>query len=105
MIPRGAHTINKGPKAMVLSREYAMICHGRVVGMARGKQPYFDDAGIPTASEGAKSNAMVRCCKDLGIASELWDPIFLGEFKATHEWTGSKFVKKAPRGSGASRYQ
>ena len=26
------------------------------------------------AMEAAKSNALVRCCKDLGIASELWDP-------------------------------
>ena len=26
------------------------------------------------ALESAKSNALMRCCKDLGIASELWDP-------------------------------
>ncbi len=26
------------------------------------------------ACESAKSNALMRCCKDLGIASELWDP-------------------------------
>lgn len=27
------------------------------------------------ACESAKSNALMRCCKDLGIASELWDPV------------------------------
>ena len=26
------------------------------------------------AMEAAKSNALMRCCKDLGISSELWDP-------------------------------
>ena len=26
------------------------------------------------AMEAAKSNALMRCCKDLGVASELWDP-------------------------------
>ncbi|CAB4421510.1 unnamed protein product, partial [Rhizophagus irregularis] len=23
----------------------------------------------------------MRCCKDLGIASELWDPTFIRDFK------------------------
>ena len=32
----------------------------------------FESSGIPTATEAAKSNALMRCCKDLGIASELW---------------------------------
>ena len=26
----------------------------------------------------------MRCCKDLGVASELWDPRFIREFKASH---------------------
>jgi hypothetical protein len=26
----------------------------------------------------------MRCCKDLGIASELWDPRYIREFKKTH---------------------
>ena len=77
-----------GPK--VVSREYALVCLGRcvslprvhmavmetnrrrLVGVARGEQDYFDPAGIPTATEAVKSNALMRCCKDLGIASELW---------------------------------
>ena len=47
-----------------------MLC--RLVAIARGEQEYFDPSGIPTATEGCKSNALMRCCKDLGIASELW---------------------------------
>ena len=76
-----------GPK--IVSREYALVCLGRsveailprevisdqyyrLVAIARGEQEYFDPNGIPTATEACKSNALMRCCKDLGIASELW---------------------------------
>jgi hypothetical protein len=73
---------NVGPK--LVSREYALVCLGRLVAIARGEQEYFDPSGIPTATEACKSNALMRCCKDLGIASELWDPRFIREFKAKH---------------------
>lgn len=49
-----------------------MNCPRRLVAIARGENEYFDPSGIPTAAEGCKSNALMRCCKDLGIASELW---------------------------------
>lgn len=52
----------------------------RLVSIARGEQQYFDPDGIPTATEGCKSNALMRCCKDLGIASELWDPRFIRRY-------------------------
>lgn len=59
-----------------------MICHGRLVSVARGEQDYFGgDEKITTALEGCKSNALMRCCKDLGIASELWDPSFIRKWK------------------------
>ncbi|RMZ81347.1 hypothetical protein DV738_g2247, partial [Chaetothyriales sp. CBS 135597] len=67
-----------------VTREYALLAHGRLVSIARGEQDYFSKDGIPTASEGCKSNAMMRCCKDLGIASELWDPRFIRKFRASH---------------------
>ncbi|KAF9476986.1 mitochondrial genome maintenance MGM101 [Pholiota conissans] len=73
---------NVGPK--IVSREYALVCLGRLVAIARGEQEYFDPSGIPTATEGCKSNALMRCCKDLGIASELWDPRFIRDFKANY---------------------
>lgn len=55
-----------------------------MVSIARGEQQYFDPEGIPTATEGCKSNALMRCCKDLGIASELWDPVFIRAYLAKH---------------------
>ncbi|KAJ7026159.1 mitochondrial genome maintenance protein [Mycena alexandri] len=73
---------NVGPK--IVSREYALVCHGRLVAIARGEQEYFDPSGIPTATEACKSNALMRCSKDLGVASELWDPRFIREFKTKY---------------------
>lgn len=67
--------------AKLVTREYALICHGQLVSISRGEQDYFNESGIPTATEGCKSNALMRCCKDLGIGSELWDPVFIKEFK------------------------
>jgi hypothetical protein len=73
---------NVGPK--MVSREYALVCLGRLVAVSRGQQEYFDASGVPNATEACKSNALMRCCKDLGIASELWDPRFIREFKAKY---------------------
>ena len=56
----------------------------RLVSVARGEMDYFSPEGIATAVEGCKSNAMMRCCKDLGVASELWDPRYIRKFKAEH---------------------
>lgn len=65
-----------------ISREYALICHGRLISVARGEQDYFGgEEKVTTALEGCKSNALMRCCKDLGIASELWDPSFIKAWK------------------------
>lgn len=65
-----------------ISREYGLICHGRLVSIARGEQDYFGgEEKVTTALEGCKSNALMRCCKDLGIASELWDPSFIRTWK------------------------
>ena len=89
LAPRSETTVT--PKSV--SREYALVCHGRLVSVARGEQDYFDPDGVATATEGCKSNALMRCCKDLGIASELWyvlfwwvrliirDPRFIRKFK------------------------
>ncbi|TKA53933.1 Mitochondrial genome maintenance protein MGM101, partial [Friedmanniomyces simplex] len=78
LAPRG-ETIVTGK---VVTREYGLVCAGRLISIARGEQQYFDPDGIPTATEGCKSNALMRCCKDLGIASELWDPRFIRKFLA-----------------------
>ncbi|CAK9438597.1 uncharacterized protein LODBEIA_P28210 [Lodderomyces beijingensis] len=78
LVPRTESTITKTQ----VSREYGLICHGRLVSIARGEMDYYGTAEkVPTALEGCKSNALMRCCKDLGIASELWDPAFIRVWK------------------------
>ncbi|KAL1301866.1 hypothetical protein AAFC00_006048 [Neodothiora populina] len=76
LAPRGETIVT----AKLVTREYGLVAGGRLVSIARGEQSYFDPDGIPTATEGCKSNALMRCCKDLGIASELWDPRFIRKF-------------------------
>ncbi|KAK4172422.1 putative mitochondrial genome maintenance protein [Triangularia setosa] len=80
LAPRGELVVGE----KVVTREYALVVHGRFVAQARGECQYFGEDNIPTAGEGCKSNALMRCCKDLGIASELWDPRFIREFKKKH---------------------
>jgi hypothetical protein len=73
------------------------ICACRLVSVARGEQDYFSPEGIPTATEGCKSNALMRCCKDLGVASELWDPRYIRSFmkeKAKQVWVEHLATKK-----------
>lgn len=82
--PGGWCMIPRGPSALtgnVLSREYALLCHGRFVSQARGSTtvPAFSNPAL--ASEAVRSNALMRCCKDLGIASELWDAGFVAAWK------------------------
>jgi hypothetical protein len=80
LAPRGETLVT--PKSV--TREYGLVVQGRLVSIARGEQQYFEREGIPTATEGCKSNALMRCSKDLGIASELWDPVFIRRFMAQH---------------------
>ncbi|KAL1885619.1 hypothetical protein Plec18167_001114 [Paecilomyces lecythidis] len=80
LVPRSESIVT--PKTV--TREYALVCNGRLVSVARGEQDYFSPDGIPTATEGCRSNALVRCCKDLGIASELWDPRWIRKYKAKY---------------------
>jgi len=80
LAPRGETIVT----AKAVTREYALVVLGRLVSVARGEQDYFSPENIPTAAEGCKSNALMRCCKDLGVASELWDPVYIRKFMAEH---------------------
>ncbi|WFD36864.1 hypothetical protein MCUN1_003754 [Malassezia cuniculi] len=80
LVPRSEADTSQG----MVSREWSLICLGRFVATSRGEQEYFKPSGVSMANEGAKSNALMRCCKDLGIASELWDPRFVRRFKSQH---------------------
>ncbi len=60
----------------LITREYALYCLGRFTAQAVGEHTFYSKNNLSygKACESAKSNALMRCCKDLGVASELWDP-------------------------------
>ena len=53
---------------------------------AMGEHTFYSRSNLAygKACESAKSNALMRCCKDLGVASELWDPRFIKQWKAKY---------------------
>lgn len=84
LIPRSPHFHCALGNGYLLMRDYALICDSIFVSQARGEQEFYQMKQLGGAVEAVKSNALTRCCKDLGIASELWDPTFVKEFKAKH---------------------
>lgn len=83
--PTGWTLLPRGPHSQIgnyLSREYALYVGGRIVSQARGVSlmQSFSNPGL--ASESVRSNALMRCCKDLGIASELWNIDYVEKWKA-----------------------
>lgn len=98
IVPRGETVVGKD----IVTREYALIVNGCFVSQAMGVNNYFSTESIPQAVEGAKSNALMRCCKDLCIASELWDPLFIRWFTKMHvttHWAEHTTTKKKRRWS------
>lgn len=80
LVPR-SHLMSKGN---LLCREYALFAEGRFIAEAIGEQEYYPNnprMSYASAAESVKSNALMRCCKDLGVASECWDKRFTEGFK------------------------
>lgn len=68
-------------------QQFALIAEGRFIAKATGHASYYPNnsrMGWGDALEAAKSNALMRCCKDLGIASECWDRRANQAFKKAH---------------------
>jgi hypothetical protein len=87
VIPRGPHTLNGN----VLSREYALFANGRFISQARGHTAITGAFQNPAlCTEAVRSNALMRCCKDLGIAASLWDASIINQWKA--RWALKKTV-------------
>ncbi|KKA27265.1 hypothetical protein TD95_004098 [Thielaviopsis punctulata] len=96
LVPRGDTVV--GDK--IVTREYALIVHGRFISQAQGENNFFSVDQIPRAVEGCKSNALMRCCKDLGIAWQLWDPAFIRRYQSTQAeqvWVEHVVSKKKAR--------
>lgn len=73
----------------------ALFALGRFVGEAGGQCVYWPkNRGMTYADalEGAKTDCITRCCKDLGIAKELWDPGWRTQWQAKY---ARKVMKKS----------
>lgn len=65
----------------------ALYCLGRFVAEAVGECFYRDNnpnMSYASCVEGAKTDALSRCCKDLGIATEMWDANWREQWKAKY---------------------
>ena len=63
---------------------FFLIIKGKYAGFAIGEQKYISENPQMTwgdACEGAKSNALMRLCKGIGIGLELWKPDFINKWK------------------------
>jgi len=65
-------------------QKWELICLGIPIAVCWGEQDRVGRQSWATAIESAKSNALTRTCKDLGIASECWDRNFTENFKKEH---------------------
>ena len=84
LVPRGRYEM----QGNTICREYALVGPGgRFISEAIGEaeyQPNNARMSYASACEAVKSNALTRCCKDLGIASECWERRWTEAWKAEH---------------------
>lgn len=74
----------KNPTVFYSARLYVL---GRFAAESTGKGTWITEnakSDFGTALESAKTDALTRCGKDLGIAAELWDPDTAGRWRAQH---------------------
>jgi len=79
-----------------------LVIDGAYMGYAIGGQEYYPNNPTMTwadALEGAKSNALMRLCKSIGISKELWRPSYIKAWKekyAEYVMTRDKYGREKP---------
>ena len=76
---------------------FYLVIDGVYMGYAVGEQTYYPNNRTMTwgdACEGAKSNALTRLAKSLGISLELWQPEFIRNWKDKYAVQVAKGSKK-----------
>lgn len=90
-----------------LIQPWALYVNGAFISSTYGEADYQRNnarSSYATAAESLKSNALMRCCKDLGIASECWDRRFTERFKAEHCINvGGKWKRKTTTGASDAK--
>jgi hypothetical protein len=101
MVPQGMPKINEGG---LIIWGFHLIIKGIYCGFSIGEQQYHENnkrMSYGEACEGAKSNALTRLCKSLGIGLELWDKVFINEW--LNKYADKKWDQQANGGRG--RYE
>lgn len=94
LIPDDKPQYGEDKKSMMWG--FYLFIDGKPYGYAIGEQDYFpgnQTMSWSDACEGAKSNALMRLCKGLGMFLELWKPSFIKKWKAKYAeqyWDNSK---------------
>lgn len=84
---------------------FYLVIKGKLAGYAVGQQEYHANNPKMTwgdACEGAKSNALMRLCKGLGISLELWQPRFIKSWVAKY---AEEFETKDRNGKKVKRWR
>jgi hypothetical protein len=89
LLPRGpARTMGE-----IVIYHGALYILGRFVSEAVGECETRFSMSYASSLEGARTDALTRCCKDLGMATELWDPEWRAAWQAKYckkEWIKGK---------------
>lgn len=100
MDPRPVVTGDQGKGTSQLVQVWALIAHGRYVSEAMGGAEYNPANSRmlwSDACETVKSNAVMRLCKDLGLAGDCWDRRYIATWKKKHAiavWVAKKYMDK-----------
>lgn len=92
LAPRTPARNNNG----VMQYHGALYCLGRFVSEAVGECDNEYMSG-PSAIESARTDCLTRCCKDLGIATELWDKRWREQWQANYCFSVWEEIKKGPK--------
>lgn len=97
MIPQGApQSKDTGNNVVLVVWTMWLVVKGIPVSVATGETSYRSNNSSMSygdAIEGAKSSALARNCKQLGISLELWDPEFVDQWK-------KQYAHKIPNPTG-----
>lgn len=77
------HSVVKDPDRDKIYYDGSLMIRGHFIARAIGEQEYYISNPMQSwgsAAESAKSDCLGRCCKDLGIFKELWEPNFVREW-------------------------
>jgi hypothetical protein len=91
IIPKGMPKVSPGGDTIMWG--FYLIIQGNLCGFAIGEQIYHRNNPEMTwgdACEGAKSNALMRLCKQIGINLEMWKPSYVAKWKRKYaeKYTG-----------------